>query len=145
MFDCEYETLNLPIKKDKSINSVGICNKRIDSHISKLINNYVKNNEISNTTLFLTLYGYVLSKYSNQDTIFSSIININRNSHYINNMIGMFASTQPLLLKYENNESSFLDIIKENMNILTEIQDEQNISYAELKQQQDINLKNLNN
>jgi len=35
----------------------------------------------------------------------TSILNANRNNQYTIKMFGMFVSTQPLLLNYNNNES----------------------------------------
>ncbi|OUM63915.1 hypothetical protein PIROE2DRAFT_9446 [Piromyces sp. E2] len=45
----------------------------------------------------------------------------NRNNYYLENMAGMFVSTLPILLNYSNSNSSFESIIKNNMNILFDI------------------------
>ncbi|ORX81926.1 acetyl-CoA synthetase-like protein [Anaeromyces robustus] len=141
MFDCEYDLLNLP-KKEQVLNqneineeeneSIGISNQNIDKYISNSINKFIVTNKISKTAFFLSIYGYVLSKYSGQDIIYSSILSANRSNHYINNMAGMFTCIQPILLKYENSEISFLDIIKQNMNILINSYSSSNISFSEL-------------
>eukprot|EP00833_Pecoramyces_ruminatium_P018515 jgi/Orpsp1_1/1192547/evm.model.d7180000094124.1 len=104
----------------------------------------MKYNDLSKTAFFLSIYGYVLSKYSGQDIIYSSIVATNHNSYYYtNNMIGMFASTQPFLLNYDDEEISFLDIIKKNMDLLLNVYNNKNLSFSEISKR--IKMKNLNN
>ncbi|ORX75177.1 acetyl-CoA synthetase-like protein [Anaeromyces robustus] len=153
MFSCEYELLNIPMKdrlmnnkdlEDRNIeNNCVDCNKIIDKLTSTSINEYIKKHEISKAAFFISIYGYVLFKYTGQDIIYSSIINANKNNHYVENMIGMFVSTQPILLKYENENNSFLEIIKENMNNLMDIYNNQELSFAELLKL--LKLKKVNN
>eukprot|EP00833_Pecoramyces_ruminatium_P009147 jgi/Orpsp1_1/1183179/evm.model.c7180000084191.1 len=110
-----------------------------------MINEFIKHHNISKTALFISIYGYVLSKYSGQDIIYTSMMSANRNNHYIENMAGMFVSTLPLLLKYNNEENKFIKIIKENMEIwkLNNIYNNQDISFAELTEI--LKLKKMNN
>jgi len=54
-------------------------------------------------------------------------------------MIGMFVSTQPLILKYNNENLSFKKLIKENIENLMNMYKDQNISFSELKKE--LNLK----
>eukprot|EP00833_Pecoramyces_ruminatium_P008189 jgi/Orpsp1_1/1182221/evm.model.c7180000080399.2 len=158
IFSNEYEVLNIPTRnkimdnknsfKDKNINNKVYESNRyeqvIDKSTGEMINKFAKKHNISKTALFISIYGYVLSKYSGQDTIYTSVVNANRNNHYFENMTGMFVSTLPLLLKYDyNNEISFIDIIKKNMEILNIIYNNQCISIAELKN--DFKLKRINN
>eukprot|EP00833_Pecoramyces_ruminatium_P006837 jgi/Orpsp1_1/1180869/evm.model.c7180000074932.1 len=96
------------------------------------MNEFIKRHNISKTALFISIYGYVLSKFSGQDIIYTSVMNMNRNNHYVENMAGMFVSTLPLLLKYENGERKFIEIINENIEILNNIYKNQDMSYAEL-------------
>ncbi|ORX65549.1 AMP-binding-domain-containing protein, partial [Anaeromyces robustus] len=148
MFECEYEVLNIPKKENNKINeesssNIVNCTKIIDSKLSQVINEYTKNNGISKTAFFISIYGYILSKYSGQDTIYSSIISANRNNGYVENMIGMFVSTLPILLKYENENEKFIDIIKRNMNLLVNIYDNQDISLSDITKA--LKLPNVNN
>eukprot|EP00833_Pecoramyces_ruminatium_P001369 jgi/Orpsp1_1/1175401/evm.model.c7180000053703.1 len=140
MFNENYNILILP-QKEEAMNSDNNNSIKMNSRmISKIVNKeyykkieeYVKNNSISKTSLFLSIYGYVLSKYSGQDNIYTSIISANRNSHYTEDMIGMFVSTQPVLLKYGENDISFSKMIKNNMNKLIEIYNNQEVSFSEL-------------
>ncbi|OUM63753.1 hypothetical protein PIROE2DRAFT_9693, partial [Piromyces sp. E2] len=146
----EYDVLNIP-KKEKSLNedyedengNIAYCYETIDNNTSELINNYIKNYGLSKTAFFLTIYGYVLSKYSGQDIIYSSIIGANRNSRYIENMIGMFVSTQPILLKYKNENETFIEKMKQNMNYLMNIYSNQDVSFSQLIKE--LKLERVNN
>jgi len=173
IFSKEYEILNIPkkeryttttatadaaatTKEDVKHNNSNICKQPIDTFTSQLINDYLKRNNVSKTAFFISIYGYVLSKYSGQDVVYTSVISANRNNHYIENMAGMFVSTLPLLLDYnmnqnenenenenENKSIAFDDIIKDNMKLLVDIYNNQNISFSELTKL--LKLKKLNN
>ncbi|OUM56406.1 hypothetical protein PIROE2DRAFT_18999, partial [Piromyces sp. E2] len=151
MFNNDYETLKLSEnennKKDSyEENDNGIKNikRNIDYLIFKRIDKFVKQNNISKTAFFLSIYGYILSKYSGQETIYSSIIGANRNNHYVENMIGMFVTTQPILLKFEENDKhSFVEVIKENMSTLMNMYNYQDLSLSEITKT--LKLKKLNN
>ncbi|OUM65648.1 hypothetical protein PIROE2DRAFT_7315, partial [Piromyces sp. E2] len=149
MFNCEYELLSLPKinSNDKSVNNNGNDDGNyeeiIDQNMCKFINDYVSDKGISKTAFFISIYGYVLSKYSGQNNIYSSVITANRNNHYIENMIGMFVSTQPILLNYSNRNVKFIEKIKENMNNLINIYENEEISFMEISKQ--LKLKNVNN
>ncbi|ORX75150.1 acetyl-CoA synthetase-like protein [Anaeromyces robustus] len=150
IFNAEYEIAKIPVKEkdnklenDNNFNMNNLCSKIIDKSTSDMINKFIKKNGISKTSFFLTIYGFVLSKYSGQDIIYTSVINANRSNHYVENMVGMFVSTLPILLKYNKENESFIDTIKENMNTLIEIFNNQNISSAELNKI--LKLKKINN
>ncbi|OUM65644.1 hypothetical protein PIROE2DRAFT_7311, partial [Piromyces sp. E2] len=149
MFNCEYELLYLPKlnSNDKSVNNNGNDDGNyevvIDQNMFKFINDYVSDKGISKTAFFISIYGYVLSKYSGQNNIYSSVITANRNNHYIENMIGMFVSTQPILLNFSNHNVNFIEKIKENMNNLINIYENEEITFMEISEE--LKLKNINN
>eukprot|EP00833_Pecoramyces_ruminatium_P011739 jgi/Orpsp1_1/1185771/evm.model.c7180000095173.1 len=157
IFSNEYEILNIPTKNNlnsdeynikeennkEEINESNVYEKVIDNSMSERINEFIRHHNISKTALFISVYGYVLSKYSGQDTIYTSMMSANRNNHYVENMAGMFVSTLPLLLKYNNGENRFIEIIKSNMEILNNIYKNQDISFAELTES--LKLKKMNN
>jgi len=99
-----YELLNLPKKIEsthditKEINNKisssahKTLSKSIDNTICQSIHEYLKKNEISKTAFFISIYRYILSKFSHQDIIYTSIIGSNRNSYYKENMFGMFVN-----------------------------------------------------
>ncbi|ORX78421.1 acetyl-CoA synthetase-like protein [Anaeromyces robustus] len=140
IFNTDYELLNIPQKEKKNEcnsnrkenNEIGNCIKFIDKIMNEKINKYTQINKISKSALFLSIYGYVLSKYSGQEIIYTTIMNANRNNHYFEKMIGMFVSTQPILLKYDQSNVSFTDIAKNNMKILMELYNNHDISFSEL-------------
>ncbi|ORX77639.1 acetyl-CoA synthetase-like protein [Anaeromyces robustus] len=156
MFKEDYEITNIPQKekitvyngefkdvKESKENEIGYYIKTIDQSMSDKINEYLRINKISKTAFFISIYGYILSKYSGQDIIYTSMMSANRNNHYVENMIGMFVSTQPILLKYDKSNISFLDIIKENMELLIELYNNQDISFSEMVNT--LKLKKFNN
>eukprot|EP00833_Pecoramyces_ruminatium_P010267 jgi/Orpsp1_1/1184299/evm.model.c7180000088989.1 len=152
IFSNEYEILNIPtrnntLNNDKINKEIDVNNSRyeqvIDKSISENVNEFIKKHNISKTALFLSIYGYVLSKYSGQDTIYTSMMSANRNNHYVENMAGMFMSTLPLLLKFHDEEKQFIEIIKNNMEMLVNIYKHQDISFAELIE--NLKLKKVNN
>ncbi|ORX85151.1 CoA-dependent acyltransferase [Neocallimastix californiae] len=157
MFDSDYEELDIPKKSMKeyeisdsitengkiSTQSIAYFVLLISEEISSSINSYIKNKKISKIVFLITLYSYILSKYCGQENVYISLINANRNNHYIENMIGMFVTTQPILLKFDNSEVSFEEILKENMNVLMNVYKNNDLSFSELKQK--LNLKSINN
>ncbi|OUM57547.1 hypothetical protein PIROE2DRAFT_17434 [Piromyces sp. E2] len=150
MFDDDYNLVNIPkknqimeINKDSDSSEKNNIIRNIDENICKRINEYIKLNEISKTAFFLSIYGFILSKYSGQDKIYTSIISSNRNNYYIENMIGMFVGTQPLLLNYVNEDNSLEETIKRNMTTIIDIYDHQDLSFSELTGE--LNLKKMNN
>eukprot|EP00833_Pecoramyces_ruminatium_P007630 jgi/Orpsp1_1/1181662/evm.model.c7180000078104.1 len=157
IFSNEYEILNIPTKnninnneyngKEENINEESNQSNKIeqiiDKSTSEMINEFIKQHNISKTALFISIYGYVLSKYSEQDVVYTSMMSANRNNQYVENMAGMFVSTLPLLLKYTNEENRFIETIKENMELLVNIYNHQDISFAELAEI--LKLKKVNN
>ncbi|KAL6597675.1 hypothetical protein U3516DRAFT_787160 [Neocallimastix sp. 'constans'] len=114
----------------------------ISEENSKLIKEYVKTQGISNAAFFLTIYGYIMNKYSGQSNIYTSIMNANRNNKYTLDMIGMFVSTQPMLLKFDENKS-MNEYMKQTMELLMNIYENEDISFTEIMK--NIKIPNSNN
>ncbi|OUM60127.1 hypothetical protein PIROE2DRAFT_14186 [Piromyces sp. E2] len=154
----EYETPEIPMKTFKNnenneneiiLNSmnnkkgkIGTYQKNIKKELNERINNYLKENRISITSLFFSIYIYVLSKYSKQNNIYTSVINNNRNRLQCEEMIGMFVTTHPLLINIPSNDS-FNKFINENMKTLLKVYEDELESFAGLTEK--LNLKKLNN
>jgi len=155
MFSNEYEVVDLPkkntiklvneIKKEgnETISKTNIYKELINESVSKGINEFIRKHNLSKTSFLISIYGFILSKYSGQIMIYTSIISANRNNHYVENMAGMFVSTLPLLLKYNKEEIGFLDIIIENMEKLINAYNNQDNSFSELVT--NLKLKKVNN
>lgn len=79
-----------------------ILSKSIDNTICQSINNYLNKNEVSKTAFFISIYGYVLSKFIHQDIIYTSIIGSNRSNYYKENMFGMFVNNNNNNIHYNN-------------------------------------------
>jgi len=138
--DKEIKSENIKISNNINI-SYNIYKKFISRDDAIRINQYIKNKKISNTSFFFTLYGYIMSKYANQSSIYTSIMHANRNNININ-MIGMFVGTLPLLLKYDKN-ISLEEYIKLVMNDLNNILENNHISFREIMKS--TNIPSINN
>eukprot|EP00833_Pecoramyces_ruminatium_P009996 jgi/Orpsp1_1/1184028/evm.model.c7180000087718.1 len=118
-------------------------NRELDSQISIYKEIFSNEYEILIKQHYLLVFMDMYYKYSGQDTIYTSMMSANRNNHYVEYMAGMFVSTLPLLLKYTNEENKFIEIIKENMEMLNNIYKNQDISFSELTEI--LKLKKMNN
>ncbi|OUM57866.1 hypothetical protein PIROE2DRAFT_17019 [Piromyces sp. E2] len=146
MFNCDYEIVQLPVKesnKEENTENIGKYERIIDKSMTESINKFIQNHGISKTAFFIILYGYILSKYSGQKNIYSSVLTANRNNYYVENMIGMFVSTHPILLNFSNRNVKFIEMIKENMNNLINIYENEEISFMEISEA--LKLKKVNN
>ncbi|OUM64954.1 hypothetical protein PIROE2DRAFT_8097, partial [Piromyces sp. E2] len=150
MFNESYDTLNLPKKEQTKFTNNSESESGKQKNLTKLvprsmkerIENFIKANGVSKTSFFFSIYCYVLSKYSSQNSVYSSIVTSNRNNFYTENMIGMFSSTQPILVKFDE-KISFMSNMKQITNTLLNIYSNQDISFSELSKK--LNLKNVNN
>ncbi|OUM68370.1 hypothetical protein PIROE2DRAFT_3969, partial [Piromyces sp. E2] len=151
----EYETPEIPLKTINNTESqntlhseqeeegkVTTYQKFVDKTLNDSINNFVKKNNLSITSFFFSIYVYVLSKYSNQSNVYTSIISNNRNSVQCEEMIGMFVKTQPLLINIAS-DVSFKNFITDNMNILLKVYDDEYVSFVGLTDK--LKFKTINN
>ncbi|OUM56896.1 hypothetical protein PIROE2DRAFT_18291, partial [Piromyces sp. E2] len=153
MFKNNYSLLNIPKKEDyvkvKSNESSESKKyktfiKEIPKNISMKIDVFINDYNINKTAFFMSIYGFVISKYSRQENIYSSIMSANKNNNVnLANIIGRFDSTQPILLKYDNDKKTFIDLINETMDILMTMNKFQDISFNEISKT--INLKPCDN
>lgn len=66
---------------------------------------YARENGLTDTMVFLGAYGILLSKYTGQKEILSSIILLNRTHGDLKDMVGMFANTLPICLTPGNDNA----------------------------------------
>eukprot|EP00833_Pecoramyces_ruminatium_P017369 jgi/Orpsp1_1/1191401/evm.model.d7180000085497.1 len=150
MFNCDYEIVKIPeIKQDmklireKNTISINTVSRLIDTHTFNKIKNYINHNGISETAFFFSIYAFILSKYSGNEKVYSSIVCSNRYNYLIENLVGMFVSTQPILLSFDNKDKTFLEFIQETMIKLLNVYSNQDISMSKLTNL--LKLKKVNN
>ncbi|OUM68372.1 hypothetical protein PIROE2DRAFT_3971, partial [Piromyces sp. E2] len=145
----EYETPEIPVKnnnieynKNELKGQVSSYQKLIEEDVNEKINNYIEENNLSKTSFFFSVYVYVLSKYANQTNVYTSVLSKNRSRSECEKMIGMFVTTQPLLINVPSN-ASFNKFINDNKKTLLKVYDNEFESLAGLTEK--LKLKKLNN
>lgn len=145
MFNCEYNELTIP-KNDNYTNNENKCNfmKHYNFSINdasfKELNEFLYNNELNPKYFFISLYGYIINKYSRQDIIYTSLLQIDSNFNN-KNLIEIFDKVQPFIINFDK-VNSLNELYKNIENILNTYKKEE-ISFINLKEQ--LNLLNLNN
>ncbi|ORX66665.1 acetyl-CoA synthetase-like protein [Anaeromyces robustus] len=109
MFSKPVELINLPIKKsDKEIKlsfEYEVLNYKTSIKTFNSINELSKKYKLSQSVLFLVIYGVVLSYYTGQKRIYSSIINFGRTNYYTKNLIGFMVKVLPIVLDIDYNKN----------------------------------------
>eukprot|EP00833_Pecoramyces_ruminatium_P008924 jgi/Orpsp1_1/1182956/evm.model.c7180000083280.1 len=122
IFDVPYNNIKLPTFSDFNNDNNDNNSKyklitiKTDTEIYDNVNRIVKENNISKTTFFLTIYCLVMSVYSGQRNIYVEMINSNRTNTYTEMLIGLFVKLTPILVKIEN--ISLIDFLNKYKNIL---------------------------
>ncbi|KAG4091694.1 hypothetical protein H8356DRAFT_1430166 [Neocallimastix lanati (nom. inval.)] len=78
------------------------------------VNNTIIKYEIKDL-YFFDIYGFIMHKYSAQDNIYTSLVNINRDNE-AENFFGMFIDIQTFLIKFDVNNNISLREIIQNIN-----------------------------
>jgi len=140
-FNCEYNVLSLPNKKIKNGNNLmKCCSLAVGEEHFKILNSFIKSHNILPKSLFLCIYGFIISKYSESEIVYTSIFNEKRNGS-TKNIIGELTDIQPVLIKFDKNVI-LGDILKEvNKDVL--IYESSNIFFSEVSKR--LNLKKVNN
>jgi len=89
---------------------------KTDTEVYNNVNRIIKENNISKTVLFLSIYGIVMSAYSGHDNIFVDMFNSNRTNTYTDKLIGYFVKFTPVLVKME--DINLIDFLIKYKNIL---------------------------
>ncbi|OUM65781.1 hypothetical protein PIROE2DRAFT_59767 [Piromyces sp. E2] len=98
--DTSYKSNELKNKPEFNENEIGKLSKIIKQDTAKIINKYIEKNGVNKVAFFISIYGYIMSKYSGQSTIYTSILDTNRNNVTTKNLIGLLEDIKPLLIKY---------------------------------------------
>ncbi|ORX83243.1 CoA-dependent acyltransferase, partial [Anaeromyces robustus] len=119
--------LTLPKKENFEIKCKAIESYfvRTNEETYRTINQITEKYKLSKTALFLTVYSFVISMYSDDDenkNIFTTVLVSNRMMPDTEKLIGLFLRCIPLLIKIKKGVT-LLDLIKECMNIILKAYD----------------------
>lgn len=140
IFDCDYNTLNLPNKTSynkfkKNKVKEDECSLLIESnHYNEFIN-FIKIKNLNERSLLFSIYAYVMHKYSNQNIIYTSFINdvVVTNENNNANLIGSVFNIQPLLIKFNIGKKDYtLSNIYKSINYYHSLYKKKNVSFSEL-------------
>lgn len=104
-----------------------IYNFKIDRTVVAEVVEYAKKNNLTDTMIYFAAYTLLLSKYSNQENILSSIILKNRMHADTQNMAGMFVNTLPI---YVNVTGSILQYMQGIRNLMLSLFEYQELPFA---------------
>lgn len=100
--DFDGEEITFALNKNKK-NSLKVKRRsfEIPSHLLELVENYKTNNRFSNFGLFMAALGIYFNRFMNHRDIIIGMPVHNRSKKTFRNMTGMFVSTIPLRIKFE--------------------------------------------
>ena len=123
MLKCDFEPTVLPEKKHVG-ESAGISKLyQLDSDTFAMGREYARENGLTETMLFLGVYGILLSKYTAKTEVLSSIILTNRTHRETQNIVGMFVNTLPVMMKASGTVSEYFANVKQLVLNLFEYQE----------------------
>eukprot|EP00833_Pecoramyces_ruminatium_P011982 jgi/Orpsp1_1/1186014/evm.model.c7180000096449.1 len=145
IFDCEYNDLTIPKIDNYDKNENKRCFMKHNSFIIndtdfKKLNEFFNQNELDSKYFFISVYGYIMSEYSGQNTIYTSLMQIDSNFNN-KNLNENFDNAQPLIINF-NAVNSLNEVYKNLENIFYNYKNE-DISFKDLKKE--LNLINSNN
>ncbi|ORX64905.1 hypothetical protein BCR32DRAFT_297888 [Anaeromyces robustus] len=144
LFNHEYNVLNLP----KRYNYIKLCSNNkvtekcsftVSGKIYENLKNFINCN-FNPYSYFISIYAIIMSNYSEQEYIYTSILNNKRNTTN-QDIIGEFDLIQPLLI-YINNNNVLKDLINEVNSLLIQYDEQKNLLSNKFKNS---NLLSLNN
>jgi len=140
-FNCEYSVLSLPNKEIKNGNNLmKCCSLAIGEEHFKNLKSFIESCNILPKSFFLCIYGFVVSKYSENEMVYTSIFNEERNDS-TKSIIGELTDIQPFLIKF-GKDIMLGDILKKVNNEVL-IYKNSNIFFSEVSNK--LNLKKVNN
>lgn len=113
MLRCDFEPVELPKRRD----GAGTGGSSLLFHLSADAVNrghkFAKANGLTDTMLFLGVYGIMLSKYTGRANILSSVVLSNRTHSEIADVVGMFVNTLPVYLPVDGDLNGYFGKIKD--------------------------------
>lgn len=123
MLKCDFVPVELPLRRDEAEFAGAALQFNIPLAVINQSLQFAKANKLTNTMLFLGVYGIMLSKYTGQKDILSSVILSNRTHSEITGIVGMFVNTLPVYLPVKGKLLEYLSNIKDLMLNLFEYQE----------------------
>lgn len=112
--DSTLPSINLPydyVKSNSSNGAGGRVNYKMDKSLFENYENFAKDLNVSNYTLFLSVLLVLLYKYTNQEELIVGSTTVGRENSDVYNIIGTFVNNIVIDAKMRNNQS-FKDFVK---------------------------------
>ncbi len=107
---CDFESIELP--KTRTPQEGGMSKSyQIPYKYFEIAKKYGHKNNLTDTMVFLGVYGILLSKYSAKEEGLSSIVLRNRTHAETAKMVGMFVNTLPFCLRVSGNTSEYMQTV----------------------------------
>jgi amino acid adenylation domain-containing protein len=112
MLKCDFVPVMLPQAKKKGIGGNSKL-YTISKDIFEQAKEFARNNGLTDTMVFLGAYGILLSKYTANMDVLSSIVLQNRVHIDTKDMVGMFVNTLPVHIAVKDNTKEYMQDIKQ--------------------------------
>lgn len=123
---------------EKITKKVSVFNYRCNKLNVKEIQDFCNKNSISLNGFFSSAFGFLLSKYAHRfDSIFAGVYN-GRSDAQMENIVGMFVKTSPIVCKIDNNVA-VIDYIKNITQQLVETMSHDIYAFSQMAQDLEIN------
>ena len=111
---CDFESVMLPVTK-KPVGKG--CSKvyQISESTMSIAKNYARKHNMTDTMVFWGAYGILLSKYSGNSNVLSSIVLKNRIYADTKDMAGMFVNTLPVHMNISGSVSEYMQRTKQQL------------------------------
>jgi len=102
-FNCEYNEVTLPRKRgnylisDDEIDSLKEISLNINGEEYNNIKNFIQSHNLNPESVFISIYGFIMYKYSGQNYVYTSLITDGRNPSS-KGQFGNFSTIYPFLI-----------------------------------------------
>lgn len=142
MLKYDFEPMQLPERKDKNCDR-GISRfYQIDQQTFEMGRKIARAHKLTDTMLFLSAFGILLSKYTGRTDVLSSITLTNRGHRETEYVTGMFVNTLPIVLSTQGTTTEYLNKVRNLVLNLFKYQEIPFLSVAEAVGMRDKNVVN---
>ncbi len=113
MLRCDFEPVDLPRRRDGNGTGGASLLFHLPADAVDQGRKFARANGLTDTMLFLGVYGIMLSKYTGRADILSSIVLSNRAHSEIADVVGMFVNTLPIYLPVAGDLGAYFGKIKD--------------------------------